>query len=203
MIYSLLDKALEAKDTLSLIDLLKSLGITVFDPIFKAYGHDERKPYHIVLFILYAYSEESPLVILRRDSRAEAEAIVELLNIPTYISDTLVDLQDKVILQAIVDYVELFQTMLWRTLTQMKIQYANSQRALTMDSIVKDDGTTDYKERIAVTKSLEQLSKTIDKIESELKVRKNEQFRNIVKTDYKHTLTKTKQGGIEDSSQIK
>jgi len=129
-------------------EYLHSINVTIFDPIFHNNAKLEEAK-QTVLFILTGYSEDSPLLILRQDSKEEKEGICEYLGIPEYMRRKLMDLSDPDTRKATTQYVTQFAGTLFRTLVFLRIQYNDIELDITnRSSVIKKTEIVDNKEVI-------------------------------------------------------
>lgn len=110
-------------------EYLHTINVLVFDNIIAKYTPQEA--HQIILYILCAYDEQSPLVIARQDSKAEQDGICEFLNIPEFKRKALIELKDSYVRIAVTDYVTQFAGEIFRSLMFMKIQLQDYQLAIT------------------------------------------------------------------------
>lgn len=166
-------------------EYLHTINLTIFDPIFhKSSKAEEAK--QKILFIITAYSEESPLLILRQDSNEEKEGICEYLQIPEYMRGPLKQLSDREVRQATTQYILQFAGPLFKALKLMDIQLEDLNLAITNREYVvvlkedKSKGDQDGSKEVAIplydwtqhSKAVQQyevLSKKKDSLEKELK----------------------------------
>lgn len=181
MTTSILNDCLLLKDkTLTEIeDYLKTINLTIFNAIISKYNEMESK--QIILFILCAYSEDSPLLILRQDSKEEKEGICEYLRIPEYLRPNLYSLLDEEIRKATTGYLTQFAGPLFRSLMFAKIQYDDfelgvTNRSYTIKTTKKEgeaETTTelfDIKEHGKALAEMSRLAKNIDALEKQIKL---------------------------------
>lgn len=109
-------------------DYLRAINLTIFDDIIAKYKEESKQ---IILYILCAYSEESPLLILKRDSWIEKNSICEYLEILEEKRKTLVELRDNYVRTAVTEYVSQFAGEMFRSLMFMKIQLKDLEIAIT------------------------------------------------------------------------
>ncbi len=153
MITSILNDALLLKNSPpeKLQEYLHSINLTIFDPIFHNTSKLEEAK-QTVLYILCGYSEESPLLILRQDSKEEKEGICEYLGIPQYMVSKLIHLSEPTTRRAATQYVMQFAGTLFRTLVFLQIQYSDMELDITnRSSYVKKTEIVDGKEVIEET----------------------------------------------------
>jgi hypothetical protein len=144
------DALILRKDTPEkLQEYLYSINLTIFDPIFHN-SADLKEAQQTILFILCAYSEDSPLLILRRDNKEEADSICEYLQIPEYIRHKLITLSDNVTRRAVTQYVMEFAGPLFRSYSFLKIQANDFELDITNRAytIKKTEVDKDGKETI-------------------------------------------------------
>lgn len=120
-------------------EYFSTINLTVFDNLISKYPPQE--VHQIILYLLCAYSEDSPLLIARQDSKAEQEGICEYLNIPEFKRKKLIELKDNYTRIAVTDYVTQFAGEVFRSLMFMKIQLQDYQLAITNKRyyIIRDD----------------------------------------------------------------
>jgi|GEM_PF-3018727 len=162
-------------------EYLSTVNLTIFDNLIDKYKNEAHQ---IILYILCAYDEQSPLVISRQDSKAEQEGICEYLNIPEFKRKKLIELQDSYVRLAVTEYVTQFAGEIYRSLVFMKIQLQDYQLAITNNQyyIIRDDKESseegaakkeeivlDWKEKGKAQTQCNVLSKQIEALEKELK----------------------------------
>lgn len=163
-------------------EYLTSINLNIFDPIF----HNTQKLLEAqqkVLFILCAYSEDSPLIILRQDSKEEKEAICEYLQIPDYMRGKLMNLTEPEVRRATTQYLSRFAGPLFKSLMFMKIQYEDFELNITnrefgskkVDQAGQDGAPDmityyyDIKEHGKAIAEHARLGKQIDQLEKQIK----------------------------------
>jgi len=228
MTTSILNDALllRAEPVDKLREYFSSINVTIFDDILSRAPVEGKntirtqEPKQIVLFILTAYSEDSPLVILRQDAKEEKEGICEYLGIPDYMRSDLINLKDPMVRSAVTQYLEQFAGFEFKNLMFMKIQLSDFESDITnrryrSESVVEagKDGegnsikTIEYYYDIkehgkAVSETL-RLSKSINALEKEIKASQGtykaiDEIREW-KTHSNHKGGKTvKRGGAEN-----
>jgi len=160
-------------------EYLHSINVTIFDPIFHS-SQDLREATQKIMFILCAYSEDSPLLILRQDSKEEKEGICEYLQLPEFMRRPLMELSDIEVRRATTQYLTLFAGPLFKSLQFMKIQYEDfdldiTNRAFSIKKTEEKEGTSitteifDSKEHMKAVNELAKLAKTIDVLEKQLR----------------------------------
>lgn len=183
MITSLLNDILLLKNQPEekLIDYLKAANLTIFDNIIAKYT--PREYHQIINYIFCAFSEDSPMLILRQDSKEEKEGICEYLQIPEYLCGQLMGLTDSIVKKAAIQYVEQFAGYEFKTLMLLKIQHDDFMRDITNRNfpgpVKKSDGEDEENEKIEyyydikehgkALKELQMLAKSITQIEDQLK----------------------------------
>lgn len=109
-------------------EYLSSINVTIFDNLIEKYKEEATQ---IILYILCAYDEQSPLVIARQDSLAEQNGICEYLNIPEFKRTDLINLKEHYIRSAVTEYVTQFAGATFRSLALKKIQLRDLELAIT------------------------------------------------------------------------
>ncbi len=177
MTLSLLNEVLLLKDKEPgvLQEYLHSINLTIFDPIFKS-AADQREAKQTVLFILCCYSEDSPLLILRRDSHEEQEGICEYLDIPEFMRSKLMHLTDHETRSVATQYIQEFATPTFKALKMMEIQMDDLNMAITNRKYVVEKNEEeitislyDFKEHGKAVAQYELLAKRKKQLEDELK----------------------------------
>ncbi len=200
-------------------EYLKKINLSIFNEIY-----EEQKPieaHQIILYILCAYSEDSPLLILRQDSNEEKEGICDYLEIPDYLRGNLKQLKDRTTRQATTQYLLQFAGPLFKALKLIDIQLEDLNLAITNREYIvtpkekeekegeaKETTITlyDWKEHSKAVQQYEILSKKKDALERELKNQlaykainemKEYKFQNLDKK-----ITKSKDGICLESSNL-
>lgn len=173
MTISILNDALQIKEETpdKLQEYLHSINLTIFDPIFHVSANlVEAK--QKVLFILCGYSEESPLVILRQDSKIEKEGICEYLQIPDFLRRSLMELSETEVRIATTQYLTQFAGPLFKALKLIDIQLEDLNLAITNKQYYLKDGEVidlyDYKAHAGAVTQYEMLAKRKRLIEREI-----------------------------------
>ena len=181
MTLSILNDALEIKDQPAEIlqQYLHDINLNIFDPIFHNSANlTEAK--QKILYILCAYSEDSPLLILRQDSKEEKESICDYLQIPEFLRAKLYTLEENEVRRATTEYLVRFAGSLFRALMFQRIQYDDFELGITnrsytiKESKEKDGGVVttemfDIKEHGKAIAELGRLSRNINNLEKEIK----------------------------------
>lgn len=134
MVTSILNECLLLKSDPpeSLFNYFKEKGITIFDEIIQRGGETKaQESKQTILYILCAYSEDSPLLILRQDTKEEKEQICEYLHIPEYLRSNLMKLGDREIRRATTSYISQFAGPLFKSLAFLKIQQSDFELSIT------------------------------------------------------------------------
>ena len=159
-------------------EYLRSINLHIFDDLIDKKGNEAR---FIILYILAAYSEESPLIILRRDSKVEGLGICEFLGIPEYLRNDLVDLKEPLVRKAVSDYLIEFAKPLFRVYRFLQIQMRDLEIDLVnrrfrdvLDTKDKEEGETvqfiwNTKEHSKAQTEYRKLGAELQRLEMELK----------------------------------
>lgn len=177
MTRSILDDVLglEEKTVESLKAYFDSIGVQTFTPIYPL-----PDAYKIILFILCAYSEESPMLICNQDVYTEKNNICDKIGIPEYMRGTLFRMDQSVIRDAVKKYLLDFASAEFKNLQFLKINLMDVEDILAgklCRKEVKEEEvviTTEFDD-VTYRKLLEQstrLAKDIAKAERELKTAK-------------------------------
>lgn len=173
-------------------EYLQSINLTIFDPIFhNSQNLEEAK--QKVLYILTAFSEDSPLLILRQDSKEEKEGICEYLGIPEYMRGALQQLSDQDARRAVTEYLTKYAGVLFKTLMFLRIQYDDIQLGITSraytiktrttdkEGVVTETEMFDFKESGKAVMELLRLAKMIDTTEKQIRsqVKKMEEIEDL------------------------
>lgn len=212
---------LKEKSAEELQEYFRSINVDTFDEIFNKYPGDkeELNAKQVILFILCAHSEDSPLIVFRQDIKQETEAVCEYLQIPEYLRKPLIDLEHQDIRNAITSYVSRFCGPLFKSLTFMKIQLSDFERDITNRAFTiketkaaKDDEpeitTTRYdsKEHGKAVAEYNRIAKQIDVLEREIKsnVKRMAGIEDIIEYKNKKGLVRSSGRGmsIENSTQF-
>lgn len=175
MTTSVLNECLLLKDkpTEKMIEYLHSINLHIFDEIFTKRDTDYN-PIHAVLYILAAFSEESPLIILRQDSKTEQENICDYLQIPELYRHNFINLIDKGMRRAVTQYIDVFSGALFRWLAFAKVQYRDFEIMVTNKDFKTKAGEEemynyDIKEHGKCISEMERLAKKIEIVEGQLR----------------------------------
>lgn len=143
-----------------------------FEPIHKAKKGEaedltleEKKT--VVLYIIHAYSRESPMIISGLTEERNKKAIAEMVGVADYLRGTVLLLKDQNITQTIINYLDVQKERDWHHLVVKKRQYTYimDQSILnTNDS----EGKVDYKFILECAKSADTLLESIIAIEEKL-----------------------------------
>lgn len=165
-------------------EYLETIGVKVFDNIIGKYSENEYK--NIVLYIVCAYSEDSPMIILRNDAKVENDTIGNYLDIPEYMRDLIINSQVREIRHAVTDYIVQFSGSLFKVYNFLKIQISDldldiSNRAFTIKKTTQDKVTGenvteelyDQKEHGKAVSEHIRLCKELNKLEKEIKAQSN------------------------------
>jgi hypothetical protein len=176
MTTSLLNECISLRKDLpeKLYDYLQSKALTIFNPIYETAKPNEAK--FIVLYILCCYSEDSPLLILRRDSDEEKEAVCDYLEIPDYMRAPLFQLKQPEVRTITTQYLWQFATPLFKALKLMEIQAEDLNLAITNREYIvqpKEEEVKitlyDFKEHGKAVQQYEILIKRIDALQKQMK----------------------------------
>lgn len=182
MTTSILDDVLKLKNDTpeKLQEYFQSINLPLFDTIFHS-SQNLKEAKQKVLFIIIAYSEDSPLLILRQDSKEEKEGICDYLQMPDFMRHKLMQLTEPEVRKATTQYLTQFAGPLFKSLMFMKIQRDDldldiTNRAFVVKKITKSEGgaevteeTYDPKAHGAAVAERARLSKNIDAIEKEIR----------------------------------
>lgn len=155
----------------TLQNYLHEINLTIFDPIFHNSSNLEEAK-QTIQYIIVAFSEDSPLVILRQDAQEEKNNVCEYLNIPEIFRGPLFSLVNAEVRKATTNYLEQFASQEFKTLMFMKIQLADMERDITNRefSTKKDEiYYYDIKEHGRAIQECRRLATEISKLESAIK----------------------------------
>lgn len=155
------------------------INLTIFDDLIDQ-SQDKEVTKQIILYIICAYSEDSPLLIIRNDMKAEKESICEYLHIPEFARFSLLNLKEPSVRKAATAYVTQFAGQLFKTLCFLKIQYCDFELDITnreFRMIRKEDDPEnavfhyDIKEHGKAIAEMTRIGKQIEQIEKEIKAK--------------------------------
>jgi hypothetical protein len=132
MTTSILNDALQLRneDPIKLQEYLHSINLVIFDPIFHT-SQNLTEGKQTVLYILCAFSEDSPLLILGQDGTVEKEGICEYLGIPEFMRKKLMELEGQELRRAATGYIIQFGSPLFKALKLIEIQLEDLNLAIT------------------------------------------------------------------------
>lgn len=170
---------LRKKGPEELRDYLTKINLTIFDDIWDS-SASPLEAQQAILFIVCGYSEDSPLLILRQDTKEEKMGICEFLNIPDFRRAELMNLKNTHVRRATTEYMQHFAGPLFRSLMFMKIQHndleldvTNRSAAVTKTEVKDEVSTTivtfDYKEHGKAITEMTRLAREIDKLEKQIR----------------------------------
>lgn len=167
-------------DTTKIEDYFRQINVLIFSDIFatsqKRYEANQK-----IAYILSAYSEDSPMIVLRQDSKVEKENICEYLQIPEFLRKELMDLKDPKVRAATIDYLNAFAGPTFRTLMFLKIQQEFLEQVITRRELsipkVEEDAEGnkftqyyfDFKEYGKAVTEHARIAKQIDMLEKGMK----------------------------------
>ena len=190
MIISLLDEIGKYSENASSEQLREKLlthGISIFEPIYnqtekQGEGEEEivktkftgQTPKYIILYILYAYSEDSPYLVLGSNPEKEKEAIIEKLQIPELWHNMLINLEDKSVRDAALDYISTYATPLWfRDFQILRIQHSDAAIRIAKGITKYNKDTEEYEPDEAgqsrAVKNYEDFGKRLQKMEDDIR----------------------------------
>lgn len=171
--------------------LHESLNIYLFDIIFDKFTLGEESSF-IIWYILYAYTEESPFLINNANAIKEKDAICDRVQMPEYLRDKVINLNDEAVRKAVIDHVDYFAGYEFKTLQFMKTQYDDIMGMIIRKDFhekVNEDSLNGLGEKTTIVKfifdvkkyfeaegKVENLGKRIAKLEAELKNRHKWRF---------------------------
>lgn len=203
MTVSILDNVIsqKIKTTEGLRDYFGSINLLLFGNILS--GYEKEESYYIVMYILYAYSEESPYLINRANSEKEQQAICTRLQMPEYIQGWVLVLPPEKpnIRTAIIDYLEYFAGELWRNLQYLKMQLRDIQKIITNKESTDKGNTFSIKKHMDCIKESNRLATLIDF--QELEVKSRCKYVSIGKNEAKKAVKQGQGIGVENSLLIK
>lgn len=187
-------------DQNGLKDYLKSINLNIFNEIIGTYKIEES--YLIIMYILYAFSEESLWLIVRANSEKEQQAICDTLQMPEYIQAWVLTLpeQKPEIRTAIIEYLEYFAGEVWRNLQYLKMQLRDIQKIITNKDSQDKKGEFSIKKHMDCIKESNRLALLIDNMEMEVKSRC--QYVNTNKDSVKKPSKQGRGISIENSELI-
>jgi hypothetical protein len=172
MTYSIVNELLPFVDktTKELKEYLEDINIRMFNVIFANFCLKEEAKY-IVLFIILAYSEESPYLIKDADATLEKEAILERIQAPEYIHDWLITLYDDkgIILNAVYDYVDYFPSSDFKRLKTLQNAISDLQGMVSRKEFINDKQVFDTKEYLSALRVIDKLLLSEAKLKMEIK----------------------------------
>ena len=219
MITSILNDALLLRDQEvgKFQDYFKTTGIRTFDPVFASTAKPEDAR-SVILFILCAYSYDSPLIALRRNSQVEKEGICDYLGISGELRIALMELEDKVIRNVVTQYIVDYAGPVFRSYCFLKIQYDDYELQITRKAFTiktsstdKDGQTTtderfDPKEHGKAVKEMTSIAAKLKELERELKselaYQGLDELRDFKSNKLERKIAKSRTSGCVESSPL-
>lgn len=207
MTRSILDDVLQLEpiNIGSLRKYFDDIALFIFSPLYSLPDGEQ-----IIMFILCAYSEDSPMLVCNEDYEMEKNAICDKLNIPDYKRSQLIHLSDSIIRQCVIDYLRLFAGAEFQNLQFLKRKLADVEeilvRMLCRREVKGQEEvlTTEFDEgtHSRLIKESRGLAEDIERIEKSLKARKKYLF--VEKFfDKKASSKKSETFNIEANKHIK
>jgi hypothetical protein len=202
MVISFLDSAIPYLERSSeeLDRWLEITGVTCFRPVFSEYEPGYAK--YIVTYIMYAYSQDSPYLVLGRESAQEKLHIAEnIVNMPESLVGDCVKMNSSTVGEVIAAYLDWQGDNDYKRLNYKRDLYEKLSSAMLKD-LGGEDGV-DVKKMIENDKYLDQLLVDIHEMEERLGQRYK--YVNINKEEIEDRRKQVKEvsGNIENSEYIR
>lgn len=159
----------------------ETIAVTVFDAIFNS-GAPELEIKQDILYLLCAFSEDSPMVVLRQDITEGKKNICEYLDIPEFRREHLFNLTDRELRKAATQYLQDFAGPVFKSYKFLQIQVADIEMDITNRAFVirstevGKDGAPDVitekqdiKEHSKAVTEYARLCKQLDSIERQMR----------------------------------
>lgn len=150
---------------------LNEINIQLFNPILEHSDYKGEDPFYIITYLVYAYTQESPYIVLHADSYKEKQGICERLQMPEYLRGWVLNLSKADIREVLISYIDYFAGEQWRNLQTMKIQLMDLEGMITGQKFKDKEGIFDPKKHMAAIDQSAKLAKKIEDIEKDLKGR--------------------------------
>jgi hypothetical protein len=149
-------------------DLFDTITEGLFEPLDGLFPPEEIK--QIIVFIAYAYSEDSKFLCHGVDTLRLKQGICDVLKIPKYLADKITTLRVKEVREVVVDYLEYQSNREFQHVMNKKIQYEAIMSA-SVKEMMGDDGKVDYKLMRDNNNMANELNEEIKKYEDSYKSR--------------------------------
>ena len=218
MTYSILNDCLLLRNepVEKLQNYFKAINVTIFGAIFNKYSSSQHEAKQAILFILCAYSEESPMVVIRQDNKTEMDNICEYLQIPEYFRPRLYDLSDTEVRTATTQYLTQFSGPLFRAYKFLLIRMADLELDIVNRNFGEKKGDTeegeptlfywDLKEQQKAEANMIRLANELAKIESQIKneIKRHEGIEGLIEFKIKKGKSRATGRGVslEHSGEI-
>ncbi len=176
----------------SIVEYFETVNVRTFNPIFTSLM-EPKDAADTVLFILCAYSEESPMIISRQDSTEEKIQICEYLGIEESRREYLIFLRDQQAKQCVTNYIVQFCGEEFRNLMMMKIELAD----YTYDIANRNFRTSEIK-ATGDEKEPTKIEYFYDQKEHNKAVMERTKLAKMIETTEKTLFQKAKRMGITD-----
>lgn len=163
-------------------EYFQRIGVDTFEKIFNT-ASDELVAKQNLLYILCAFSEESPLLVLRQDTKEEKIAICEYLQIPEFRRRDLMELRDPELRKIATQYLIRFAGPIFKSYKFLQIQVEDieidiTNRAFVIKTIKEGKGeepdviteTFDIKEHSKAVTEYARLCKALDSLEKQMRM---------------------------------
>lgn len=189
----------------TVIDKLEEININIFEPLLTAVENESTftrdEAARIIMYIIYAYSQDSPWLIFGMDSTVEKTQIAERLGLPENLHDRVISLKSEVVRKVIIRYLETSTSRAFKYWSFKKDMY-EAAMANGVLSMIDKEGNVDLKSMSAADiymgKMLEELKEYEDQLRSEYKAR----FDNMEDLQNAESIySKKRDGGNVEQSQ--
>lgn len=176
---------------------LEEKGIICFQKIFEEFEREEPVP--IISYIVYAYSKDSPYLVLGRDHAQEKLYIAEkIVDLPEYLKSACVQLKNETVSRAIGGYLDMQDAPVFKRLKYKQDLYESLSNSLIKDMSSEN---VDVKTMVENDKYLDRLLHDIHELEDKLRQRYSYVYINKEDLNSKKEI-KEVSGAVENSEHI-
>lgn len=150
------------------IQEINSIVPELFTELIDA-GFSNSETKSIIIYIVYAYSKESKMLVLGQGYEIQKDKIFKMANLPDYRRSDIVLMKNPCIRKTILEYLESQAHRDFRHLIQ-KYELYEALCASQLSNIRDEDGEVNYKEMMESSKYIDKLLEDIKKMEADYKI---------------------------------
>lgn len=163
--------AIQKEESQLFFEHINELGDGIFSEIVEdLHLGDEITKKAIVMYIIYAYSLHSRLLILNHEDKRNKKRVAQFTEIPEHLLTDVIELRNTSIRTSVIKYLEQQKEDDWNHLNRKQMLYNDLDTAGLMD-FLKEDGGVDRKKLLENAKYTDTLKEQIEELKSKLTVK--------------------------------